>query len=250
MRASVSQGPLIEEKLKDSTKIEIYSKLLASVPLSHACHYMTDDPLAAIAARKAKFNRIDPNFRFVARFRDRDHALQSFKKKLRSDIHRANVTVAREYDVASFFVAYRSHLREKRETPRDYTGPEAEVFANECLARTCGRIYAAFRSDKMPEAVLFVPNDKNYSYYFLSSRHPNAHSGSMSTLIFEAIVDANEAGRAFDFLGLYMPTTVDFYLGFGGKLEPFWELRRTSVAWESLRLVNRAVRKARGDEWF
>jgi len=67
-----------------------------------------------------------------------------------------------------------------------------------CLERYRGRIYEARDQGGAVVAAIFCAWDHVTSYYLLTARHPSAHTGAISFLVWEAMIDAARRGLLFD----------------------------------------------------
>jgi hypothetical protein len=109
-----------------------------------------------------------------------------------------------------------------------------------CLSRNRGRIHAAFDKNHRLVAAVFCIWDDTSSYYFMSSRAPEAHYGAISLLAWEAMKDATARGLIFDFDGLNNSNAVLFFTEFGGIISPrFIVTRQTLIGGLALGIKNR-----------
>lgn len=97
------------------------------------------------------------------------------------------------------------------------------------ISRGCGRIWAAWDKKQQLVAAVFCIWDGTCSFYFMSSRSPEAHHGAVSLLTWEAIKDAAARGLIFDFDGLNNPKAVLYFTEFGGIISPRFVVTRQSV---------------------
>jgi hypothetical protein len=112
-----------------------------------------------------------------------------------------------------------------------------------CLKRGRGAIYAA-RKDGHLQAAIFCVWDARASYYLMTTRRIDSHSGAISLLTFKAIQDAAMRGLTFDLDGLCDAGGVRFFTGFGGRVAPRYIVTRDSRPMK----LYRAVRAAFGGE--
>ena len=99
-----------------------------------------------------------------------------------------------------------------------------------CLTRKRGRIYAARNQEGELVAAVFCIWDATASFYYMSTRTQEAHSGAISLLAWEALKDASAQGLIFDFDGLNNPNAVLFFSEFGGTVSPRYIVTRQTLA--------------------
>jgi hypothetical protein len=89
-----------------------------------------------------------------------------------------------------------------------------------CLARDCGRIYAARHSDGSIVAAAFCAWDDVSCYYLMATRCADGGNSPSTFLLWNAIRDAARRGLVFDFDGVSTAGAVLFYAGFGASIAP------------------------------
>jgi len=158
------------------------------------------------------------------------------RKKIRS-AQRA-VIVSDIHDPFEFWQFYDSNLQ-KKDSLNVCNRQICCRLIGECLTRNCGRIYAAFDKNHQLVAAVFCLWDGTSSYYFMSTRTPEAHNGAISLLAWEAMKDAASRGLIFDFDGLNNSKAVLFFTEFGGIISPrFIVTRQTFLGGIALNIKN------------
>jgi lipid II:glycine glycyltransferase (peptidoglycan interpeptide bridge formation enzyme) len=102
------------------------------------------------------------------------------------------------------------------------------VYTSQCMRRICvsavehqsANILGAYTTKGDLVAAILVVWDRENSYYLLSSRRSEAHSGAVSLLIWHGMQEAAACGRGFDFDGTPTPGIVRFLSGFNASLVP------------------------------
>jgi hypothetical protein len=135
----------------------------------------------------------------------------------------------------------RNLQRQRRESVIDIALAERLMAA--CQARGRGRALAARDAAGAAVAAIACVWDAVASYYWLSTRDPEAAEGAISLLLWEAIQEAARAGRVFDFAGLAHAGMINLYASFGGTARPRYVVSRRHPA---LRLAQAMLRPLRG----
>lgn len=80
-------------------------------------------------------------------------------------------------------------------------------------------------------AGLLTVEDETTVYNLISGRKTDAIRGAQALLLDEAIRDALQRGKNFDFEGSSIPEIASFFASFGGKVFTFYHLHRSAYRW-------------------
>ena len=117
-------------------------------------------------------------------------------------------------------------------------------LVNAFVERKAGTLLGAYgRGGKLVAAVGLVW-DHQAMYYLLSSRAQDAHSGSISLLLWTGIGRALERKLTFDFDGFSSPSTFSFLNGFGATLTQRLGVERHGTVYLLMRTLKRKLAPA------
>jgi hypothetical protein len=161
---------------------------------------------------------------------------KAMRDKTRNVIRRAEEGLAIDAALGSaeFLAFYAENLKAAGQRPYfDLSLAGAVVQA--AMARGQGGIVGVRDGHGRLQAATFMAWDapgtpEGTTYYVMSSRQPEAHSGATSLLVWQAIQAAAARGQGFDFDGLASPGGLPHYLGFGGVLVPRFLVHRRTPA--------------------
>jgi hypothetical protein len=108
-----------------------------------------------------------------------------------------------------------------------------------CLARGCGRFFAARNDEGLVEAAIFVIWDQAACYLLMATRSPDSRYGTMAGLVWEAIRFASTLGLIFDFDGVAGLGAARFFAGFGGTVSPRFIVSRANLTYRMLQETRR-----------
>jgi Acetyltransferase (GNAT) domain len=104
-----------------------------------------------------------------------------------------------------------------------------DLFAA-AAARQSGAIYVVRAPDRRPLSSIFVVRDSRASYQIVSGIDWNEHNADAGYLAtWQAIRDALDSGRAFDFEGSRIRGVEQYYRRWGAPAVPTWTLRKTAT---------------------
>jgi hypothetical protein len=118
------------------------------------------------------------------------------------------------------FIRFYADNLTARHMESDIKLPVCRALIAGCLARDCGRIYAARRHDGSLAAAAFCAWDQRSAYYLMSTRAPGSGNNIATLLLWNAIKDAMGRGLIFDFDGVPSAGAVVFYASFGATIQP------------------------------
>lgn len=175
-----------------------------------------------------------------------DKIWKGMRDKTRNVIRRAQEqTDLIDLEPAAFRALYDANL-EKRGKAFNYMFHDHALPAMEAaLHRGRGRVLGAQDKSGRTLAAIFYIWDDQTTYYLVTTRTPDAHSGVVSRLIWEAIRESAAHGRIFDFDGVGTNGSVLFYTAFGGEVRPRYCIQRSTPIYSAIRfslLQSRAIK--------
>ncbi|GAA4949297.1 GNAT family N-acetyltransferase [Halioxenophilus aromaticivorans] len=146
---------------------------------------------------------------------------ESFRTKARNMIRSARRCHEFEYgyDADEFIQFYAQNIDSKgKENRRDELICSRLIRA--CLDKNRGQIYQVRDHRGRLAAAMFCAWDTKASYYLLTTRTPNSHSGATPLIVWQAILDASSRGLVFDFDGVISEGGIRFANNFTADLKP------------------------------
>jgi len=118
--------------------------------------------------------------------------------------------------------------RQGRSAP--YSESLVSALLNAAVARDCGAIYVARASGGKPLSSIFVVRDSRASYQIVSGIDWNEHNvGAGYLATWQAIRDALDSGRAFDFEGSRIRGVEQYYRRWGAPAKPTWRIKKAGT---------------------
>lgn len=223
-------GPAIKPNLKFLRRLDITKELLRKLPPASAvyvkCHRDVQDVLAFQSA----------GFRSHVQFTHEIYPQptsvlwKNLRDKARNVIRRASerYSVSAGHDPAAFMHYYNGNIETEGKT--NYLNTLiCEKLIRACLERDRGRIYEARDQSGNLMGAIFCAWDNWSSYYLMTTRVPDAHLGTTSLLVWEAIADAANRGLIFDFDGVPNEGGARFACNFTPKVVPRYIAVRESA---------------------
>ncbi len=223
---------------------EIVRELLAQLPRVHY-FAQTLDPKssAAIHLKTLGFTcMLDYSFR-TPPGQSRDLLWSNMRDKTRNLIRsaeNAGISVREVSDLDQFLHFYEHGLK-RRGVANVYTSEAMRRICITALERHSAKVLGAYSAAGLLLAAILIVWDHENSYYLLSSRAPQTHSGAISLLIWHGMQDAAACGRGFDFDGTPTPGTVRFLSGFNANLVPRIQVVRGPPLLRFAHTVNRRM---------
>ncbi len=157
---------------------------------------------------------------------------KGMRDKTRNVIRRAQEkTGLMDIEPAAFCAFYEANLQDRGKHSNYMFGPDAQFLLETAVQRGRGRVLGARDESGTVLAAIFYVWDDEVTYYMLTTRAHDTHSGVVSRLIWEAMRDSAAHGRIFDFDVVGTAGSVLFYTAFGGEVRPRYLVRRITPAY-------------------
>lgn len=171
-----------------------------------------------------------------------DEAWARLGSKTRNVIRSAQrkLTVAPIATPREFLSFYEANLASRSRT-NAYHSAVMRQLVNAFVERKAGTLLGAYGADGRLVAAIGLVWDQHAIYYLLSSRMQNAHSGSISLLLWMGIQHALERRLTFDFDGFSSPSTFHFLDGFGATLRQRLGVERLGTVYSVARVLKRRI---------
>ncbi|WP_092005890.1 GNAT family N-acetyltransferase [Paraburkholderia lycopersici] len=181
---------------------------------------------------------------------DRNTTANEARKRLNSKTRNVIRSASRELTVvpditpAEFIAFYEANLAARART-NAYGDSIMRDLVNAFVERKAGMLLGAYGPGRKLVAAVGIVWDHQAMYYLLSSRAQDAHSGSISLLLWSAIGRALDRKLTFDFDGFSSPSTFSFLQGFGATLTQRLGVERHGTAYLLTRTLKRKWAPAR-----
>ncbi|MEM5403382.1 GNAT family N-acetyltransferase [Paraburkholderia unamae] len=175
-----------------------------------------------------------------------DEAWKRLNSKTRNVIRSASreLTVVPDIAPAEFIAFYEANLAARSRT-NAYGDVVMRDLVNAFVERKAGMLLGAFGQGGKLVAAVGLVWDHQAMYYLLSSRAQDAHSGSISLLLWTGIGRALERKLTFDFDGFSSPSTFSFLNGFGATLTQRLGVERHGTVYLLMRTLKRKIAPGR-----
>lgn len=245
-------GPAIDvgqgtDRTHLSHQLEITRDLIQKLPpasfMQIKCHRDVNDVLA--------FQ--EQNFRTSVQFTHEIHPASeetlwnNLRRSRRKEIVKAQKNIAIDImdDPAAFLQFYETNLKVKN--------IKAYVNITDCLkvmataiSKQRGQILGAKDKNGILNAAIFYVWDDTSVYGLLTTRLPTADNGTVSALVWQAILEASKRNLIFDFAGLATKGSIMFYAGFGCIIKPRYVATKASLPVQMAQVILRSSDK----NWF
>tara|TARA_R110001592_G_scaffold31018_3_gene110031 strand:+ start:784 stop:1722 length:939 start_codon:yes stop_codon:yes gene_type:complete len=162
----------------------------------------------------------------------------NFKENIRREIRKAEkqLTVVNSEDVELLF-KMKQDIYAVNNTTYPIPFDILKKAVDYGLANNCGEILIAKDKEDNIHSVLFYVWDNSSAYYLQGvTSEKFKTTGSMSLLLWEAINRSATKTKNFNFEGSMIEPIERYFRAFGGKLTPYFEIKKTSSKF--LKLLN------------
>jgi len=151
-----------------------------------------------------------------------------FNSSTRQQIRKAEktITVSESQNIETLYkMVALTFKRQSKKTP--YSLTYVKSINNACTKKKCCKILIAKDSEENIHSACFIAWDKNTTYYVMGGSDPHyKNSASYSLLMYEAIKEASQHSKEFDFCGSSIPSIERFFKGFGAEQVPYFHLKK------------------------
>jgi lipid II:glycine glycyltransferase (peptidoglycan interpeptide bridge formation enzyme) len=169
---------------------------------------------------------------------DLSNVFSNFKENIRREIRKAErqLTIVNGESVELLF-----KMKQEAYAANNSTYPipidMLKKAVDYSLSNNCGEILIAKDKEGNVHSVLFYVWDNSSAYYLQGvTAEKFKNTGSMSLLLWEAINKSAKKAKAFNFEGSMIEPIERYFRAFGGKLTPYFEIKKTSSKF--LKLLN------------
>ncbi|MEX3981048.1 GNAT family N-acetyltransferase [Paraburkholderia sp. EG287A] len=175
-----------------------------------------------------------------------DEAWKRLNSKTRNVIRSASreLTVVPDIAPGEFIAFYEANLAARSRT-NAYGDAVMRELVDAFVERKAGMLLGAYGQGGKLVAAVGLVWDHQAMYYLLSSRAQDAHSGSISLLLWTGIGRALERKLTFDFDGFSSPSTFSFLNGFGATLTQRLGVERHGTVYLLMRTLKRKIAPGR-----
>ena len=153
-----------------------------------------------------------------------------FNSSTRQQIRKASktITVVESQDIEMLYkMISLTFKRQSKKTP--YSLAYVKNINDACAKKNCRKILLAKDSEGNIHSACFIAWDKNTTYYVMGGSDPQyKSSASYSLLMHEAIKEASQHSKEFDFCGSSIPSIEHFFKGFGAEQVPYFHFKKVN----------------------
>ncbi|MEX3966625.1 GNAT family N-acetyltransferase [Paraburkholderia sp. EG286B] len=245
-------GPVIKSVTGSEARqlhheLEVTGKLIEQLPDCDSFFQVLDPRLDDALAFALHGFTVTARYTFrIDRNTTADEAWKRLNSKTRNVIRSASreLTVVPDIAPAEFIAFYEANLAARSRT-NAYGDMVMRDLVNAFVERKAGMLLGAYGQGGKLVAAVGLVWDHQAMYYLLSSRAQDAHSGSISLLLWTGIGRALERKLTFDFDGFSSPSTFSFLNGFGATLTQRLGVERHGTAYLLTRTLKRKLAPAR-----
>ena len=228
-------GPLIVEGAgapcnRVVKRIQILRELLDQMPPSTGFYQKMHAGVSEMLAFQERAYDISVQFTHDIAPAEEPALWSNLRDKTRNVIRRAGeqLKVDEIADPAEFMAAYDANLAARGTSNSYHRGRILDLCA-QTLHRGRGRILGAREPNGRLTAAIYYVWDDDRAYYLMTTRTVDAANGSVSLLLWKALVDSAGRGLIFDLAGVAAAGDVLFFSGFGGSVSPRYIASRYSM---------------------
>ncbi|MEN8929268.1 MAG: peptidoglycan bridge formation glycyltransferase FemA/FemB family protein [Flavobacteriales bacterium] len=176
--------------------------------------------------------RVEPRYTYQLDLNDSEESLlANMSSERRKNIRKAEkdgiiATLVTNLDEAKILIAgtYKKQSISGKEAALD------KIFNSFATAEN-SICFVSYDKEKTPVATVFCVMDKETCYYILGGYHATKkHEGAGALAMWSAIKLAKDNGvKTFDFEGSMMPAIEKYFRGFGGKIVPFFSIKKENL---------------------
>ncbi len=225
-------------------RLKLTKGLISQLPRTHLFQQTFDPRIKEAVAFRTMGFAVNTAYTFrIAPTRGPDDVWTDMTDKTRNVIRRAaeQMDIFAIDDPEQFCALYDTNLATAGR-PNIYGAATMRRLTSAFMSRSAGVLLGAKMRGSGLAAAIALVWDAETTYFLLSTRSPEAHSGAISLLLWHAIRHSLMHGRSFDFDGIASASILQFLSGFGGTLAPRLVVERGSLLYDSARLAHRILR--------
>jgi len=153
---------------------------------------------------------------------DAQEVFSGFASALRNNISNAAKRYTLERSISGEgFYAMNGHAFAAQKMKMPYTEVQFQKLAGQAQFHQAQSVYWDTEPNSAKKvAAIYIAKDQNYAYLLATGRIPEAHSGAVAWLIWQALQDLTQEGiKVFDFEGSSLRGVEGFFRQFGGELK-------------------------------
>ena len=151
-----------------------------------------------------------------------------FLQKIRTDIRKAakSLRIETGFGANDVFECYEKSMKRQGMGTGSIDRSLVDRIESACQRREAYRTYVAVDECNRKHAGAVIVYDSETAYYLLGGGDPDLRSsGAHSLVLWQAIQDAFERVKVFDFEGSVVPSIERFFRGFGGRLTSYYRVQ-------------------------
>ena len=239
-------GPVIKSVTGSEARqlhheLDVTGKLIEQLPDCDSFFQVLDPRIGDALAFALHGFTVSARYTFrIDRNTTADEAWKRLNSKTRNVIRSASreLTIVPDLTPSEFIAFYEANLAARSRT-NAYGDVVMRELVNAFVQRKTGMLLGAYGQGGKLVAAIGLVWDHQTMYYLLSSRVQDAHSGSISLLLWSGIGRALERKLTFDFDGFSSPSTFSFLNGFGATLTQRLGVERHGTVYLLMRTLKR-----------
>ncbi|MFL9960027.1 GNAT family N-acetyltransferase [Paraburkholderia sediminicola] len=241
-------GPLIVDSGQSPMaefqhRVSVTTKLIEQIPRVDRFFQVFDPRIRDAVAFSLNGYNVSLGFTFrISCEQTREEAWRRIRKYTRNLIVKAEQeltvkTVPSADDFLNFYNANLADRKQRNAYGTQVMGDLVKAF----IYRNAGTIIGAYSTDGVMVAAVGLVWDSRTMYYLLTTRAQEAHSGSISLLIWNAIQIAIQRKLVLDLDGIASPSIYRFLSSFGGSLDQRIEAERMTTTYSLAQTLHRRI---------
>lgn len=154
----------------------------------------------------------------------------NFRENIRREIRKAEkvLTVVAEEDIDKFYQIHKKTF-DRQQMSNPYPLELIKRLDEACIIRNCRKMWFAIDDIGQVHSAIYVVWDLKAVYYLMGGGDPLLRtSGATSLLMWQAIKEASEQNKQFDFVGSMIEPIDRFFRGFGAIQKPYLQISKTN----------------------
>ena len=240
-------GPLILETGQSPVaefqhRVSVTTKLIEQIPSVDRFFQVFDPRIKDAVAFSLSDYTVSLGFTFqISHEQTCDEAWRRIRKYTRNLIGKAEQELTvKTPSPDDFLNFYNANLTERKQK-NAYGTQVMQNLVKAFVHRGAGTLLGAYSADGNMVAAVGLVWDHRTMYYLLTTRSQDAHGGSVSLLVWNAIQIAIRRKLVLDLDGIASPTIYRFLASFGGSLEQRIEVEKMTTSYSLAQILRRRV---------